>query len=140
MVDNNRERSHIAMRPVLAFVEYVFFISLGSYHMLLLSCRLHNWQPPRLALPAMRKSVRKLIFIAVTHPITKQTTLDVSIWQSFLEAVAAAEPAAAAAALNLFSPHVVRRRRRLVAALAHGKRAHLLLLHVLLFVTWNAIH
>jgi hypothetical protein len=42
MVDNNRDRSHIAVRPVYAFVEYVFFISLRSYHMLLLSCRLHN--------------------------------------------------------------------------------------------------
>jgi hypothetical protein len=70
MVDNNRDRSHIAMRPVYAFLEYVFFISLRSYHMLLLSCRLHNWRLRRLALVAMRKSVRNLIFIAVTHPIT----------------------------------------------------------------------
>jgi hypothetical protein len=43
MVDNNRHRSHIAMRPVYAFVEYMFFISLRLYHMLLLSCCLHNW-------------------------------------------------------------------------------------------------
>jgi hypothetical protein len=64
MVDNNRDRSHIAMRPVYAFVEYLFFISLRSYHMLLLSCRLHNWRPRQLALAAMRKSVRNLIFIA----------------------------------------------------------------------------
>jgi hypothetical protein len=70
MVNNNRDRSHIAMRPVYAFVEYVFFISLRLYHMLLLSCRLHNWRPRWLALAAMRKSVRTLIFIAVTHPIT----------------------------------------------------------------------
>jgi hypothetical protein len=70
MVDNNRDRSHIAMRPVYTFVEYLFFISLRSYHMLLLSCRLHNMRPRRLALAAMRKSVRNLIFIAVTHPIT----------------------------------------------------------------------
>jgi hypothetical protein len=71
MVDNNRDRSHIAMRPVYAFVEYVFFISSRSYYMLLLSCRLHNWRPRRLVLTAMRKSVRNLIFIAVTHPITR---------------------------------------------------------------------
>jgi hypothetical protein len=70
MVDNNRNRSHIAMRPVYAFVEYVFFISLRSYHMLILSYRLYNWQPRRLALASMPKSVRNLIFIAVTHPIT----------------------------------------------------------------------
>jgi hypothetical protein len=67
MVDNNRD---IAMRPVHAFLEYVFFISLHSYHMLLLSCLLQNWQPPWLERVAMRKSVRNLIFIAVTHPIT----------------------------------------------------------------------
>jgi hypothetical protein len=70
MVDNNRDRSHIAMRTVYTFVEYVFFISLRSYHMLLLSCRLHKWRPRRLAHVAMRKSVRNLIFIAVMHPIT----------------------------------------------------------------------
>jgi hypothetical protein len=70
MVDNNRDRSYIAIRPVYAFVEYVFFVSLRSYHMLLLSCRLHKWQPRRLALASMCKSVRNLIFIAVTHPIT----------------------------------------------------------------------
>jgi hypothetical protein len=70
MVDNNPDRSHIAMRPVYAFVEYMFFISLYSYHMLLLSCHLHNWQPHRLVRLAMRKSVRNLIFIAVTHPFT----------------------------------------------------------------------
>jgi hypothetical protein len=58
------------MRPVYAFVEYVFFISLRWYHMLLLSCGLHNWQPRRLERDALRKSVRNLIFIAVTHPIT----------------------------------------------------------------------
>jgi hypothetical protein len=70
MVDHNRDRSHIAMIPVYAFVEYVFFISLHSYHMLLLSCRLHNWHPLWLALAAMHKSVRNLILIAVTHPTT----------------------------------------------------------------------
>jgi hypothetical protein len=70
MVDNNRDRSHIAVRPVYAFVEYMFFISLRSYHMLLLSCRLHNWQPRRPACVGMRKSVRNLIFIVVTHHIT----------------------------------------------------------------------
>jgi hypothetical protein len=42
MVDNNRDRSHIARRPVYAFLEYVFFISLRSYHVLLLSCQLQN--------------------------------------------------------------------------------------------------
>jgi hypothetical protein len=62
------------MRPVYAFVEYVFFISLRSYHMLLLSCRLHNWRPRRLERVSMRKSVRNLIFIAVTHPITFPST------------------------------------------------------------------
>jgi hypothetical protein len=36
--------------------------------MLLLSCRLHNWRPPQLAHAAMCKSVRNLIFIAVTAP------------------------------------------------------------------------
>jgi hypothetical protein len=69
-IDNNRDRSHIAVRPVYSFLEYLFFIRLCSYHMLLLSCRLHNWQPRRLARVAMRKSVRNLIFIAVTHPNT----------------------------------------------------------------------
>jgi hypothetical protein len=67
MVDNNRDRSYIAIRPVYAFVEYVFFISLRLYHMLLLPRRLHNWRPRLLARVAMHKSVSNLIFIAVTH-------------------------------------------------------------------------
>jgi hypothetical protein len=70
MVANNRDRSHIAVGPVYPFVEYVYFISLRPYHMLLFSCRLHNWQPRWLARVKMRKSVGNLIFIAVTHPIT----------------------------------------------------------------------
>jgi hypothetical protein len=52
-------------------MEYMFFISLRSYHMLLLSCRLHNLQPHQPARVAMRKSARNLIFIAVTHPFTR---------------------------------------------------------------------
>jgi hypothetical protein len=48
MVDNNRGRFFLAVEPAYAVVEYVFFISSRWYHMLLLSCSLHNCQPHRL--------------------------------------------------------------------------------------------
>jgi hypothetical protein len=52
--------------------ENPFSVNHYSYHMLLLSCCLHNCRPlrPRHARVGMRKSVLNLIFIAVTHPIT----------------------------------------------------------------------
>ena len=48
MVDNNRGRFFLAVEPAYADVEYVFFISSRWYHMLLLSCCLHNCRPHRL--------------------------------------------------------------------------------------------
>jgi hypothetical protein len=45
MVDNNRGRFFLAVEPAYADVEYVFFISSRWYHMLLLSCCLHNCRP-----------------------------------------------------------------------------------------------
>jgi hypothetical protein len=48
MVDNNRGRFFLAVEPAYADVEYLFFISLRWYYMLLLSCRLHNCRPHRL--------------------------------------------------------------------------------------------
>jgi hypothetical protein len=43
MVDNNCGRFFLAVEPAYADVEYLFFISLRWYHMLLLSCSLHNY-------------------------------------------------------------------------------------------------
>jgi hypothetical protein len=43
MVDNNRGRFFLAVEPAYTDVEYVFFISSRWYHMLLLSCSLHNY-------------------------------------------------------------------------------------------------
>jgi hypothetical protein len=62
MVDNNRDRSHIPVRPVYTILEYLFLFAPACNHMLLLSCRLHNCRPHRLAsVIAMRKSVRNLL-------------------------------------------------------------------------------
>jgi hypothetical protein len=60
----NRNRSHIAARPVYTIVEYLLLFACACNHMLQLLCGLHNCQRIRLArLVTMRVSVRNLLRI-----------------------------------------------------------------------------
>jgi hypothetical protein len=85
MVDNNRGRFFLAVEPAYADVEYVFFISSRWYHMLLLTCSLHNCRPHRLDCGGCAR-VCATSFILVNHfPTMIKTFLIIGCGQTVIQ-------------------------------------------------------